>query len=165
MTPEDIGDIFQELEDALFAMAIRNMDAHKNWEKAEGFKWTQWQAEQIAGLREYREKVNILTNKGFDKAKKGILQFLKEAYEGSIDDAAGMAVKAGKGDVRPAFFGVNSQKMDILVEEAIKDIDTKRYACINRMNSGYTDFLRKADIFAQSGLCHEGLPFSRPELC
>ncbi|MBO4579276.1 MAG: hypothetical protein J5715_03880 [Clostridiales bacterium] len=151
MTPEDIGDIFQELEDALFAMAIRNMDAHKNWEKAEGFKWTQWQAEQIAGLREYREKVNILTNKGFDKAKKGILQFLKEAYEGSIDDAAGMAVKAGKGDVRPAFFGVNSQKMDILVEEAIKDIDTKRYACINRMNSGYTDFLRKADIFAQSG--------------
>ncbi|MBR6483442.1 MAG: hypothetical protein IKT14_00350, partial [Clostridiales bacterium] len=151
MTPEDIGDIFQELEDALFAMAIRNMDAHKNWEKAEGFKWTQWQAEQIAGLREYREKVNKLTNKGFDKAKKGILQFLKEAYEGSVDDAAGMAVKAGKGDVRPAFFGVNSEKMDIIVNEAIEDIDTKRYACINRMNSGYTDFLRKADIFAQSG--------------
>ena len=151
MTPEDIGDIFQELEDALFAMAIRNMDAHKNWEKQEGFKWTQWQAEQITGLREYREKVDKLTNKGFDKAKKGILKFLKEAYEGSVDDAAGMAVKAGKGDVRPAFFGVNSEKMDIIVNEAIRDIDTKRYACINRMNSGYTDFLRKADIFAQSG--------------
>lgn len=151
MTPEDIGDIFQELEDALFAMAIRNMDAHKAWEEKEGFKWTQWQAEQIKGLRQYREKVNIITNKGFDEAKKGIEKFLQEAYEGSVDDAAGFAVKAGKGSISPAFFGVNSQKMDIMLEEAVKDIDTKRYACINRMNSGYTDFLRKADIFAQSG--------------
>ena len=151
MTPEDIGDIFQELEDALFAMAIRNMDAHKAWEEKEGFKWTQWQAEQIKGLRKYREKVNIITNKGFDEAKKGIEKFLQEAYEGSVDDAAAFAVKAGKGSISPAFFGVNSQKMDILLEEAIKDIDTKRYAAINRMNSGYTDFLRKADIFAQSG--------------
>lgn len=151
MTPEDIGDIFQELEDALFAMAIRNMDAHKNWEKEEGFKWTQWQAEQIKGLREYREKVNIMTNKGFDEAKKAVEEFLQEAYEDSVGDAARMVVKAGKGDVRPAFFGVNSDKMNIILDEAVKDIDTKRYACINRMNSGYTDFLRKADIFAQSG--------------
>ncbi len=151
MTPEDISDIFQELEDALFAMAIRNMDAHQNWEKDEGFKWTQWQAEQIKGLREYREKVNIMTNKGFDEAKKAVEEFLQEAYEDSVDDAAGLAVKAGKGDFRPAFFGVNSDKMNIILDEAVKDIDTKRYACINRMNSGYTDFLRKADIFAQSG--------------
>ena len=151
MTPEDIGDIFQELEDALFAMAIRNMDAHKAWEEKEGFKWTQWQAEQIKGLRQYREKVNLLTNNGFDKAKKGIERFLQKAYEGSVNDAAGFAVKAGKGSISPAFFGVNSQKMDIMLEEAVKDIDTKRYACINRMNSGYTDFMRKADIFAQSG--------------
>lgn len=151
MTPEDIGDIFQELEDALFAMVIRNMDAHQNWEKDEGFKWTQWQAEQIKGLREYREKVNIMTNKGFDEANEAIKEFLQEAYDGSVDDAAGLAVKAGKGDVRPAFFGVNSDKMNIILDEAVKDIDTKRYACINRMNSGYTDFLRKADIFAQSG--------------
>lgn len=151
MTPEDIGDIFQELEDALFAMAIRNMDAHQNWEKDEGFKWTQWQAEQIKGLREYREKVNIMTNKGFDEANEAVKEFLQEAYDGSVDDAAGLAVKAGKGDVRPAFFGVNSDKMNIILDEAVKDIDTKRYACINRMNSGYTDFLRKADIFAQSG--------------
>ena len=151
MTPEDIGDIFQELEDILFAMAIRNMDAHKAWEDDEGFMWTQWQAEQIKGLREYRENVNVLTNYGFDKAKKAIQEYLQEAYDGSVDDAAGFAVRAGKGYIRPEFFGVNSQKMDILLEEAVKDIDTKRYACINRMNSGYTDFLRKADIFAQSG--------------
>ena len=151
MTPEDIGDIFQELEDILFAMAIRNMDAHRALEKQEGFKWTQWQAEQIKGLREYRKKVNIITNSGFDTAKKAIKEFLQEAYDGSVIDAAGLAVKAGKGSISPAFFGVNSQKMDILLEEAVKDIDTKRYAVVNRMNSGYTDFLRKADIFAQSG--------------
>lgn len=151
MTPEDIGDIFQELEDILFAMAIRNMDAHRAWEEQEGFKWTQWQAEQIKGLREYRKKVNIITNRGFNTAKKAIKEFLQEAYDGSVIDAAGLAVKAGKGSISPAFFGVNSQKMDILLEETVKDIDTKRYAVVNRMNSGYTDFLRKADIFAQSG--------------
>ncbi|MCR5059710.1 MAG: phage minor capsid protein [Saccharofermentans sp.] len=151
MTPEDIGDIFQALEDALFAMAIRNMDAHKNWEDREGFMWTQWQAEQIKGLRQYREKCKILTYYHFNLANEAIEEFLQEAYEGSIDDAVDLAARAGRGLIRPGFFGVNSKKMDVLVEEAVKNIDNKRYAVLNRMNSGYVDFLRKADIFAQSG--------------
>ena len=62
MTPEDIGDIFQALEDALFAMAIRTMKHHENWEDEEGFQWTQWQAEQIQGLRAYRQNVRALTD-------------------------------------------------------------------------------------------------------
>ena len=151
MTPEDIGDIFQALEDALFAMAIRNMDAHKEWEDREGFMWTQWQAEQIRGLRKYREKVKLLTDYHFNLANKAIEKFLQEAYEGSVDDAVDLAVRAGKGVIRPGFFGINSKKMNILVEEAVRNIDTKRYAVLNKMNSGYVNFLRKADIFAQSG--------------
>ena len=151
MTPEDIGDIFQALEDALFAMAIRNMDAHKDWEEREGFMWTQWQAEQIKGLRQYREKCKILTDYHFNLANEAIEEFLQEAYEGSIDDAVDLVARAGRGLIRPGFFGVNSKKMDVLVEEAVKNIDTKRYAVLNRMNNGYVDFLRKADIFAQSG--------------
>ena len=161
MTPEDIGDIFQALEDALFAMAIRNLKRHENWEEEEGFQWTQWQAEQIAGLREYRQNVTALTNYHFDLAKKAVEVFLKEAYENSVDDAAETAARLlgtsilgeyGR-DVGLAqrFFGVNYKKMDIIINEAIQNIDTKRYAAINRMNSGYMDVLRKADIFAQSG--------------
>ncbi|MCR4670594.1 MAG: phage minor capsid protein [Saccharofermentans sp.] len=151
MTWEDIGDIFQAMEDDLFAMAIRNMKRHEDWEKMEGFKWTQWQAEQITGLREYRKNVAGLTNSYFDRAKAAIIEFLKEAYKGSVDDARGFAALFGKKRIRPGFFGVNSSKLDIIINEAVQNIDTKRYAAINRMNSGYTDFLRKADIYAQSG--------------
>lgn len=151
MTPEDIGDIFQELEDALFAMAIRTMKHHQNWEEEEGFKWTQWQAEQINGLRAYRQNVSALTDYHFNLAKKAIEAFLREAYEGSVSDAAGLIARYGIGGIHPGFFGVNSKKLDVLIDEAIQNIDTKRYAAINRMNSGYTDMLRKADMFAQSG--------------
>lgn len=151
MTPEDIGDIFQALEDALFAMAIRTIKHHQNWEEEEGFKWTQWQAEQIQGLRAYRQNVSALTNYHFNLAKKAIEAFLREAYEGSVSDATDLIARYGIGGIHPGFFGVNSKKLDILIDEAIQNIDAKRYAAINRMNSGYTDFLRKADMFAQSG--------------
>lgn len=156
MTPEDIGDIFQELEDNLFALAIRNIKRHENWEEAEGFKWTQWQAEQIAGLREYRKNVQVLTDYHFDKAKDAIKEYLKEAYDESVDDAEDTARRIlGRfglnGQMSQNFFGVNSNKLDIIINEAVQNVDTKRYAAINRMNSGYTDFLRRADMFAQSG--------------
>lgn len=151
MTPEDIGDIFQALEDALFAMAIRTMKHHQNWEEEEGFKWTQWQAEQINGLRAYRQNVSALTDYHFNLAKKAIEAFLREAYEGSVSDAADLIARYGMGGIHPGFFGVNSKKLDVLINEAIQNIDTKRYAAINRMNSGYMDMLRKADMFAQSG--------------
>lgn len=151
MTPEDIGDIFQALEDDLFAMAIRNIKRHENWEEAEGFKWTQWQAEQIAGLRAYRRRTASIVNKYFDQSKEAITKFLQEAYEGSVDDAADLAAQVGRGVISPGFFGVNSKKLDIIIDEAVKNIDTKRYAAINRMNCGYTNFLRRADIYSQSG--------------
>lgn len=156
MTPEDIGDIFQALEDALFAMAIRTMKHHENWEDEEGFQWTQWQAEQIQGLRAYRQNVRALTDYHFMLTKNAIESYLREAYRNSVDDAAETARQimtlAGRtAEFSQQFFGVNSQKLDILINEAIQNIDTKRYAVINRMNSGYTDMLRRADIFAQSG--------------
>lgn len=156
MTPEDIGDIFQALEDALFAMAIRTMKHHENWEDEEGFQWTQWQAEQIQGLRAYRQNVRALTDYHFMLAKNAIESYLREAYRNSVDDAAETARQimtlAGRtAEFSQQFFGVNSQKLDILINEAIQNIDTKRYAVVNRMNFGYTDMLRRADIFAQSG--------------
>ena len=156
MTPEDIGDIFQALEDALFAMAIRTMKHHENWEQEEGFQWTQWQAEQIQGLRAYRQNVTALTDYYFTLAKQGIEAYLRQAYRNSVDDAAETArtimMQTGRlAQFSQQFFGVNSKKLDVLINEAIQNIDTKRYAAINRMNTGYTDMLRKADIFAQSG--------------
>lgn len=156
MTPEDIGDIFQELEDALFAMAIRNIKRHEAWEKEEGFKWTQWQAEQIAGLRAYRANVSALVDYYFDRAKSSVTQFLRDAYRDSVSDAAETSMRflneVGREiGMSQQFFGVNSGKLDILINEAVQNIDTKRYAAVNRMNWGYTDMLRKADIFAQSG--------------
>ncbi|MBR5386456.1 MAG: hypothetical protein IK142_02630 [Clostridiales bacterium] len=156
MTPEDIGDIFQALEDALFAMAIRTMKHHENWEQEEGFQWTQWQAEQIQGLRAYRQNVTALTDYYFTLAKQGIESYLRQAYRNSVDDAAETArtimMQTGRlAQFSQQFFGVNSKKLDVLIHEAIQNIDTKRYAAINRMNTGYTDMLRKADIFAQSG--------------
>jgi hypothetical protein len=156
MTPEDIGDIFQALEDALFAMAIRTMKHHEKWEQEEGFQWTQWQAEQIQGLRAYRQNVKELTDYYFNLAKKDIESYLRQAYRNSIDDAAETARTLMLQNGRMAqfsqqFFGVNSKKLDVLINEAVQNIDTKRYAAINRMNYGYTEMLRRADIFAQSG--------------
>ena len=49
------------------------------------------------------------------------------------------------------FFGVNKPKLDAVINDVSRDMNTVRYAAINRMGSGYQEIIQKADVFFQSG--------------
>lgn len=150
MTAEEIAELFREMEDNLFASMARNMGAHEAWEEEEGFEWVQWQAEQIKGLRAFREEIQDLVNATYDKAKPAMEQMLTDAYHYAGERAAFDLKRSTGRAIEQQFFGV-SPKMRGVIDNVLNDIERTRYAAINRMNSGYTSMLQRADIYAQSG--------------
>jgi len=58
----------------------RNLQRHLNWEKSEGFDWTQWQAIQIKSLRGYREESAKIIDFAFDKASPETEKFITDAF-------------------------------------------------------------------------------------
>lgn len=58
----------------------RNLQRHLNWEKSEGFDWTQWQAIQIGSLRNYRAESEKIINFAFDKASPETEKFITDAF-------------------------------------------------------------------------------------
>ena len=57
----DITEAFEDIELALIKSMRANMKRHINDEYDEGMNWTQWQAEMLAGLSQYRaENADVL---------------------------------------------------------------------------------------------------------
>lgn len=56
MADYDIGKAFAEIEDELISSMIRNLERHKVEEVTEGMQWSQWQAEQLKALDDYKRK-------------------------------------------------------------------------------------------------------------
>ena len=55
MTDYDFERAFARIEDELLRSMIRNMKKHSEWEDAEGFNWSMWQAEQLKALDKYKQ--------------------------------------------------------------------------------------------------------------
>ena len=75
----DITEAFEDIELALIKSMRANMKRHINDEYDEGMNWTQWQAEMLAGLSQYRaENQDVL---------KGYMGKMNSELAGAIRDA------------------------------------------------------------------------------
>ena len=55
MSDYNIREAFEKIEDELINSMMRNFSRHRAEETKEGYNWTQWQAEQLKSLEEYRK--------------------------------------------------------------------------------------------------------------
>jgi hypothetical protein len=150
MTPEEIAELFRVMEEDLFKSMARNMRRHEAWEEEEGFTWVQWQAEQINGLRAFREEIQDIVNATYNRATPEMERMLTDAYHYAGERAVVELRRNTRRNVSQQFFGV-TPKMRRMIETVLNDVNQTRYAAINRMNSGYTSIIQQADILAQSG--------------
>ena len=56
MADYDISQAFEAIENELIDSMMRNFSRHRAEETKEGYNWSQWQAEQLKSLEEYRKK-------------------------------------------------------------------------------------------------------------
>lgn len=144
MTPREIADLFADLELRLIQSLRRNLAAHKSQEKAEGGQngvpkqWPAWQAEKLRSLNRFRQHNEKIAGEFFtriDAETRAMLQAQFAEADGSEN----------------AFFGVNADKVNALIEEMAAAETNAQRAALRYMDDVYRQTILRADAALTAG--------------
>ena len=156
----DIWKAFKRIEDELIKSMIRNLDHHRAEEDKEGFRWSQWQVEQLRALEEYKKINKKKFSEEFAEINSSIEDLIKMARkEGNLDQEAeilkaikdGAKLQKGKGDVIAEFFKVNDRKLDALIKATTDDFKRGEVAILRMANDQYRKIIFDAQVYANAG--------------
>ncbi len=158
----DIASAFEDIEMSLIKSMRNNMQRHIKEEYEEGMNWTQWQAEMLAALSQYRtENKDVLTgymgkiNAELDAAIRDayatgeseqeieLLKAIKKGYEAPKDGT--------KADMQGRFFRTNQRKLNALVKATTDDMKKAENAMLRMTDDVYRKTLFKAQMFYNTG--------------
>jgi hypothetical protein len=135
---KDIAVMFAKLETYLVRSLKRNLKGHKDWEKAEGFDWTAWQAEKLREIKKYQKENRDIAKYFLEKIQPDTESMLREQYE------------EGSGD--PSFFNVNKRRLDALIKESGQIEENVTKAALRNMDDVYRKTVQKAALGLNSGV-------------
>lgn len=160
MNEYDVRTIFEEMELELIRSMRRNLSRHKQMEKDEDMNWTMWQTEQLKAFEEYKSRNRKIFTQKFSVVNQSIQEFLKDTYETSGLEqerkiletiSKGKAFKdKGKG-LEGAFFKLDEEKMNSLIEATTNDMKKAEHAMLRMTNDQYRKTIFKAQVMAKSG--------------
>lgn len=159
----DIVGIFQDIELELIKSMRRNMKRHIGEEFQEGIKWSQWQAEMLNGLAQYRaenaemlkgyyslindeidEAIRLAYATGESEQEIELLQAIKNGYK---VDKTGKGTNALQGD----FFKVNKEKLNALINSTTNDFKAAEKAILRLTDDMYRKTIFKTQMFYNMG--------------
>ena len=159
----DIVGAFQDIEMELIKSMQRTMKRHIGEEFQEEINWTQWQAEMLNGLAQYKAE-NADKLKGYystinDEIEEAIrlayqtgeseqeIELLKAIQEGFKVDKTGIGTNAMQG----SFFKVNKEKLNALIKATTEDMSKAENAILRMTDDVYRQTIFKAQMFYNSG--------------
>lgn len=161
MSDYDIGKAFEEIENELIDSMMRNFSRHRAEETKEGYNWTQWQAEQLKNLEEYRRKNAKKFGKRFKSINSKAEEMIRTAKaDGNASQEAEIleAVKDGfKAPKKPSarstaeFFKVNDRKLDALIKSTTDDLKRAETAVLRMSNDKYRKAIFNAQVAMNTG--------------
>lgn len=160
-TTYSLSRAFAVIENQLINSMIRNMKRHRAEETDEGIQWSQWQAEQLKALEEYRkankqnfgERFEILNGRleellratnetGMMDQEEAILNAIKNGFTGYEKADTGIAGK---------FFRTNERKLNTLVNATTSDMQKAETAVLRMANDQYRKIIFNAQVYANTG--------------
>lgn len=155
----DITGAFQNLEMDLIKSMRRNMKRHIGEEHDENINWSQWQAEMLNGLAQYKEENRDMLPKYYSTINGEIEETIQQAYalgesEQEIEILRaiqeGYKVEAGNG-THGTFFKINDMKLDALIKSTMSDMEKAEYAVLRMTEDVYRQIIFKAQVYYNSG--------------
>lgn len=157
-----IEEAFQRIEEELIASMARNLKHHVNLEKADGFEYTMWQAEQLAALKEYRDQNKKAFSGYFSTINDKIGEVIQKAYEtGNLDQEIEIleALKKGlklpkakdAGKIQGAFFRINQRKIDALIKATTGEMARAETAMLRMADDAYRQTIFNAATYYNTG--------------
>lgn len=161
MSDYNIREAFEKIEDELINSMMRNFSRHRAEETKEGYNWTQWQAEQLKSLEEYRKHNAKKFGKRFKTINGKVEEMIRTAKaDGNASQEAEIleAVKDGfKAPKKPSahstaeFFKVNDRKLDALIKSTTDDLKRAETAALRMSNDKYRKAIFNAQVAMNTG--------------
>lgn len=160
MSDYDIGKAFEEIENELIDSMMRNFSRHRAEEEKEGYNWTQWQAEQLKALEEYRKTNAQKFGKQFKSINSKVEEMIHTARaDGNAEQEVKIleAIKNGFTPHMPTgastgeFFKVNNRKLNALVKSTTDDLKRAETAVLRMSNDKYRKAIFNAQVYANTG--------------
>lgn len=161
MSDYNIREAFEKIEDELIDSMMRNFSRHRAEETKEGYNWTQWQAEQLKSLEEYRKHNAKKFGKRFKTINSKVEEMIRTAKaDGNASQEAEIleAVKDGfKAPKKPSehstaeFFKVNDRKLDTLIKSTTDDLKRAETAVLRMSNDKYRKAIFNAQVAMNTG--------------
>lgn len=161
MSDYNIKEAFERIENELISSMIRNFKNHRVEEDKNNFCWTQWQAEQLKSLEEYRKHNAKKFGKRFKTINSKVEEMIRTAKaDGNASQEAEIleAVKDGfKAPKKPSahstaeFFKVNDRKLDALIKSTTDDLKRAETAVLRMSNDKYRKAIFNAQVAMNTG--------------
>jgi hypothetical protein len=161
MSDYNIREAFEKIEDELIDSMMRNFSRHRAEEDKNNFCWTQWQAEQLKSLEEYRKHNAKKFGKRFKTINSKVEEMIRTAKaDGNASQEAEIleAVKDGfKAPKKPSahstaeFFKVNDRKLDALIKSTTDDFKRAETAVLRMSNDKYRKAIFNAQVAMNTG--------------
>lgn len=161
MSDYNIKEAFERIENELIDSMMRNFSRHRAEETKEGYNWTQWQAEQLKSLEEYRKHNAKKFGKRFKTINSKVEEMIRTAKaDGNASQEAEIleAVKDGfKAPKKPSahstaeFFKVNDRKLDALIKSTTDDLKRAETAVLRMSNDKYRKAIFNAQVAMNTG--------------
>lgn len=157
----DIAKAFDAIERELMTSMIRNLDRHKAEENELGIEWSQWQAEQLKRLEQYKIRNRKKYGSQFADINRQIDTLIRTAREsGGMEQEIEIlkAIRNGfkgakkSGDALTAqFFRTNDRKIEALIKATTDDMQKAETAILRMANDKYRQVLFNAQVYANTG--------------
>lgn len=161
MSDYNIKEAFERIENELIDSMMRNFSRHRAEETKEGYNWTQWQAEQLKSLEEYRKHNAKKFGKRFKTINSKVEEMIRTAkadgnasQEAEILEAVKDGFKAPKkpsGHSTAEFFKVNDRKLDALIKSTTDDLKRAETAVLRMSNDKYRKAIFNAQVAMNTG--------------
>ena len=161
MSDYNIKEAFERIENELIDSMMRNFSRHRAEETKEGYNWTQWQAEQLKSLEEYRKHNAKKFGKRFKTINSKVEEMIRTAKaDGNASQEAEIleAVKDGfKAPKKPSehstaeFFKVNDRKLDALIKSTTDDLKRAETAVLRMSNDKYRKAIFNTQVAMNTG--------------
>ena len=163
MSDYNIKEAFERIENELIDSMMRNFSRHRAEETKEGYNWTQWQAEQLKSLEEYRKHNAKKFGKRFKTINGKVEEMIRTAkadgnasQEAEILEAVKDGFKAPKKlstHSTAEFFTVtvNDSKLDALIKSTTDDLKKAETAVLRMSNDKYRKAIFNAQVAINTG--------------
>jgi hypothetical protein len=160
MSDYNIREAFEKIEDELIDSMMRNFSRHRAEETKEGYNWTQWQAEQLKSLEEYRKHNAKKFGKRFKTINSKVEEMIRTARaDGNAEQEVKIleAIKNGFTPHMPTgastgeFFKVNNRKLNALVKSTTDDLKRAETAVLRMSNDKYRKAIFNAQVAMNTG--------------